>query len=239
MRLTCPNCKAQYEVDDIVIPESGRDVQCSACGQTWYQYPAHVAFRMENTDEEDEPATEATATPSARAAPKIDNSVLDVLREEAEREIGERRRGNGALEMQGDLGLVTRPRARGVAEPDPEADTNATDNDRPASRRNLLPDIEELSSTLEPRRDPRRKGAADIALPPTETDERRGFRRGFLVVLFVAILLMLPYLFATELSAYLPALAEGLEAYVALVDGLRLSLNQAAQGLLARIGGAG
>lgn len=39
MRLVCPNCGAQYEVDDRVIPEGGRDVQCSACGHGWYQMP--------------------------------------------------------------------------------------------------------------------------------------------------------------------------------------------------------
>ncbi len=40
MRLICPSCSAQYEVDDSVIPETGRDVQCSSCGHTWYQMPA-------------------------------------------------------------------------------------------------------------------------------------------------------------------------------------------------------
>ena len=38
MRLTCPNCGAEYDVPDEVIPASGRDVQCSNCGDTWYQY---------------------------------------------------------------------------------------------------------------------------------------------------------------------------------------------------------
>ncbi|WP_299845659.1 zinc-ribbon domain-containing protein [uncultured Roseovarius sp.] len=42
MRLTCPNCGAQYEVPDEVIPETGRDVQCSNCGDTWFQHhPDH------------------------------------------------------------------------------------------------------------------------------------------------------------------------------------------------------
>ncbi|MCL4190051.1 MAG: zinc-ribbon domain-containing protein, partial [Rhodobacteraceae bacterium] len=36
MRLTCPNCAAQYEVDDRLIPPGGRDVQCSACGHAWF-----------------------------------------------------------------------------------------------------------------------------------------------------------------------------------------------------------
>ncbi|RME15377.1 MAG: hypothetical protein D6801_07530, partial [Alphaproteobacteria bacterium] len=42
MRLVCPNCGAQYEVDDRVIPESGRDVQCSACGHAWFQLPVRA-----------------------------------------------------------------------------------------------------------------------------------------------------------------------------------------------------
>jgi predicted Zn finger-like uncharacterized protein len=39
MRLICPNCGAQYEVADDVIPVSGRDVQCSNCGHTWFEEP--------------------------------------------------------------------------------------------------------------------------------------------------------------------------------------------------------
>ncbi|WP_434290197.1 zinc-ribbon domain-containing protein [Celeribacter sp. SCSIO 80788] len=42
MRLICPNCGAQYEVDARVIPDTGRDVQCSNCGHTWFQRPAHL-----------------------------------------------------------------------------------------------------------------------------------------------------------------------------------------------------
>lgn len=46
MRLICPNCAAQYEVPDDVIPEGGRDVQCSACGDTWFQlHPSHPDYK--------------------------------------------------------------------------------------------------------------------------------------------------------------------------------------------------
>lgn len=58
MRLICPNCGAQYEVDDAVIPEAGRDVQCSACGQLWFQ-KSHTMLAAE----EDE-------TPEALGAPE-------------------------------------------------------------------------------------------------------------------------------------------------------------------------
>jgi predicted Zn finger-like uncharacterized protein len=42
MRLICPNCDAQYEVSDSAIPAGGRDVQCSNCGNTWYQLPSQA-----------------------------------------------------------------------------------------------------------------------------------------------------------------------------------------------------
>lgn len=42
MRLTCPNCTAQYQVPADAIPENGRDVQCSACNHTWFQAGATV-----------------------------------------------------------------------------------------------------------------------------------------------------------------------------------------------------
>ena len=45
MRLTCPNCSAEYEVDASVIPEDGRDVQCSNCSTTWFQEPASAGGR--------------------------------------------------------------------------------------------------------------------------------------------------------------------------------------------------
>lgn len=68
MRLTCPNCGAQYEVPDDIIPVGGRDVQCSNCGNTWFQYHtddegAAEAARLETDDatvSEDVASEEAT-----------------------------------------------------------------------------------------------------------------------------------------------------------------------------------
>ncbi|WP_425081688.1 zinc-ribbon domain-containing protein [Ruegeria arenilitoris] len=63
MRLTCPNCGAQYEVPDEVIPEEGRDVQCSNCENTWFQakYPDQPAPAAV-TPISEEPAAEKAAT---------------------------------------------------------------------------------------------------------------------------------------------------------------------------------
>ncbi|WP_183077418.1 zinc-ribbon domain-containing protein [Paenirhodobacter hankyongi] len=66
MRLICPNCGAQYEVDDAVIPEAGRDVQCSACGQLWFQ----KSRTMLEAEEDGTP--EALAAPEGWEIPEED-----------------------------------------------------------------------------------------------------------------------------------------------------------------------
>ncbi|MFT4014918.1 MAG: zinc-ribbon domain-containing protein [Paracoccus sp. (in: a-proteobacteria)] len=92
MRLTCPRCQAQYDIPDAVIPSTGREVECSACGHVWHQAAASAP---ENPAE---PAPlslmPSMATPTADAeAPRpalsrpLDDSVLSILREEATREL--------------------------------------------------------------------------------------------------------------------------------------------------------
>ena len=36
MRLTCPNCGAEYDVSDGMVPAAGRHVQCTACHTRWF-----------------------------------------------------------------------------------------------------------------------------------------------------------------------------------------------------------
>ncbi|WP_045387631.1 zinc-ribbon domain-containing protein [Falsirhodobacter sp. alg1] len=104
MRLGCPRCGAHYEVSADAIPASGREVECSACGHEWVQYPVVAALghdaprparpRMPPPDlpPEPEPDDEFPAeTPLGIAAvPPADFRQL--LREEAEREAAARRR---------------------------------------------------------------------------------------------------------------------------------------------------
>ncbi len=79
MRLTCPNCGAQYEVPDDVIPEEGRDVQCSNCGDTWFQQAAGFAPDFEEEAEEPaaSPPAEAPQPQAAVASPPPDSDPND------------------------------------------------------------------------------------------------------------------------------------------------------------------
>ena len=36
MRLTCPNCDAEYDVPDGMVPAAGRHVQCTSCHTRWF-----------------------------------------------------------------------------------------------------------------------------------------------------------------------------------------------------------
>lgn len=88
MRLICPNCGAQYEVPDGVVPEQGRDVQCSSCGHTWFQaHPDHdpeladeLGMELPKAAEAPSAASEQEQLRAAFAEPEIDpeeDSELD------------------------------------------------------------------------------------------------------------------------------------------------------------------
>lgn len=42
MRLICPNCSTQYDVDAAAIPDGGREVQCGVCDTVWFQPDARI-----------------------------------------------------------------------------------------------------------------------------------------------------------------------------------------------------
>jgi resuscitation-promoting factor RpfA len=161
--------------------------------------------------------TDAGAAPAALPpAPgyAVDDSVLAILREEAEREATARR--VEALESQTDLGIeAAMPAKVGAA---------ALAESRPSARRDLLPDVEEINSTLRPSEvQAEADGPPDFAPLPPEAP--RGFRSGFLTLMTIAILCAALYLVAPRLAVMLPGLAGPLEAYVSMIDGLRLGLD--------------
>lgn len=265
MRLTCPNCGAQYEVPDEVIPEEGRDVQCSNCGNTWYQaHPDHPEAAREAdyepgaTDDWEEETddlgvdgdTEAddlrrdAHADEGQASVAAAGVVPDILREEAEREARLRAEEAGGLESQPDLGLESHPadeadrRAREArdrmarirGEQPPTA--VATDN---GSRRGLLPDIEEINSTL------RSSGSAGTGTelgplrepePEVEKKEKSSFMRGFALAVLLGVLLTLVYTRSREISELVPQADPVLNTYVSAVDQARAWLDEQANALV-------
>jgi predicted Zn finger-like uncharacterized protein len=197
-------------------------------------------------DAVDPDAPEADATepsPSADlaapvAAYAVDESVLAILREEAEREAQARRTDAGKpLETQTDLGIDSAMPAAKKAElagaaSEPEGE------DRLSGRRTILPDVEEINSTLRPTDVPQDDSVAAEAMAPV-AEGRSSFRSGFLLVLTVAILGAALYGSADAIAQAVPSLAGPLKAYVSFVDSLRLQLDGLMQSATVAINGDG
>lgn len=367
MRLVCPNCDAQYEVDDGAIADAGRDVQCSNCGHTWFQMPPDLEAEQEaeealfgtpagtqvpqpisaqaavtqrtksvgqdaasaagkGTAWDDDAADDLDAKPAtapvrsaeqpgaakvaqpavtpkppempsppplpnppplppmgridtpkaatpdlvkpelanaepAQAAEQmpqplaprrgLDESLMAVLREEAERETAVRRSETPrSLETQPDLGLeettgaasaakAVRDRLARLRGPEPEPDTP----EKPIARRDLLPDIEEINSTLRASTENRSGDELSMARPePQKSASSSGFRSGFSLMLLIAVVLIATYLAAPKIAAQFPASEDLLQNYVSMVDAARIwvdaAMRSAISGLQNLTGGA-
>lgn len=311
MRLVCPNCSAQYEIDGSMIPDEGRDVQCSNCGHTWFELPPpsadfgemssddfedmdisepetgteieededHVTetadkeeaeavpeqdnVEADDDQDEDESAGRASETIAAAAAAALadeddedfedfdtalkprrpaDAASLDILREEAERELSQRRAPPSELiQTQTDLGIdeirnrqspsrALRARMAHLGEEQPETrtldetevevetaepeypDTSDDDADYTEPRRDLLPDIDEINSTLKPAR---RRGAQ------TRAKKGNGFLIGFVLMMLLTAALIFAYAQAPAIARALPSTESKLISYVDRANGVR------------------
>ncbi|UWQ84236.1 zinc-ribbon domain-containing protein [Leisingera caerulea] len=84
MRLTCPNCAAEYEVPEDVIPAEGRDVQCSNCGQTWFQAAAGETAAVPLAEDAPAPADAAEEPEQDAAASAPQQAPEDAAENAAE-----------------------------------------------------------------------------------------------------------------------------------------------------------
>jgi len=87
MRLTCPRCAAQYEIAESAIPPAGREVECSACGHVWRQARAEKSVVNPVRPLSATASAGGDSATSAVLSRPLDESVLSILREEAEREM--------------------------------------------------------------------------------------------------------------------------------------------------------
>lgn len=286
MRLVCPSCGAQYEVDDRVMPETGRDVQCSNCGHGWFQLPpsaekaaaekASAPSPFDDIDELDDVAEETPTAPISEVedapvdapdedappadtadaskdipsegsvadtppARQLDDDVRSILQEEAERERKARESEREGLETQPDLGLDDAPATTSDNIDKMMADEQAAIEDDVATTsddikaRNVLPDIEEINSTLDaPADDP-----SEVATAPADRAEAAsgGFRRGFILVVALACLLAILYIFAPVIGERIPAIRPAMDQYVALADTVRIGLEELMRSAIGKMQG--
>lgn len=231
MRLICPRCGAQYEIDGAAIPPAGRDVECSACDHVWRAMPAPESF-----------------DPAARPqlSRPLSESVIEILREEAARELEVRaaeRRALRAAERAAappEISPAEAPRAAPEDRPDEPAEAGAADLDPAAGAEGgglppeapapARPDMAPPPETTDPgaagdaaleatptvvsvRPVPQAGPAAPPPTPPQEPPSRRAdagrARRrhdaGFRLAVIVAVVAVVLYALAPRLSGLGPA----------------------------------
>ncbi|WP_420585186.1 zinc-ribbon domain-containing protein [Ruegeria sp.] len=250
MRLTCPNCSAQYEVPDEVIPEEGRDVQCSNCEKTWFQpkhpeqeaaepaQPAAPEPQVEEPKPEpapapkaaEEPTPEAKAPPAQQPEPEPEPAPeapatgnIDPAVASILKEEADR---EAELRKQEGGGLETQPDLALDAPAEPDTDRaikelTASETAADAGLKDALPDVEAINSSL------RSDDAATSAetVEPLPRKSRGGFMRGFALMLIVGVILMMVYGNARQIGEAVPAAEPILKPYVSLVDQARLWLE--------------
>ena len=202
-------------------------------------------------------AEAAPEAPPATAPPKqeLDETVLAVLREEAAREAEARRieaqrdgarraDAEGQLQVQPDLGVETSPPAalsptqrRLAMLKGKDPDAPPPEPPKPAARRDLLPDVEEINSTLQPSDSGYDPDAEVDKLP--DLTRRGGFRSGFFLMILLMVIAAAVYLSAPKLVGQFPALEGTLTAYVAMIDSLRLWLNDLVNSATNALNGGG
>ena len=287
MRLICPNCDAQYEVPDDVIPAAGRDVQCSNCAHTWFCPPTGTSSPQNAEPDvtvappppvaaERSPSPQSQTSKSSSEPPQaperrqLDPKVADVLREEAEFEARARAAEQAQIETQTELGLddlephhdeaarraaearTRMERIRGGQEGSDEASSPTRTSRTTATtaagavaaaaaaettRRDLLPDVEEINSTLRANDD--RTSQQDIEEPHREFSPKQkgGFSSGFLLIAALAATGVMMYVFAPQISEQVPQASVPLDQYVDSVDQGRRWLDGQILALLAQLDG--
>ncbi|AZB62847.1 hypothetical protein EBL87_03545 [Cereibacter sphaeroides] len=192
----------------------------------------------DDDEDEDERTAESRRLWAGTVAPpsrSLDEGLLAVLREEAELAARQRRAEAPA-----------RPAAAPTPEPVPAAavapvapwpqalppaaspdvvPTGAPDPAEPVARprRDLLPDIEAINSSLRSNG----KRPTETAAPEAPAPRSRApFRTGFFLMISLALFLALAYAMAPRIAAEIPGAEPALRRYVTAVDEARLALDR-------------
>ena len=162
----------------------------------------------------------------------IDESVLAVLREEADRETAARRGETPqTIETQTEMGLTAQAAAASAAAQriarmkGVEASVAPPAPVRPQSRRDMLPEIEEINSSLRASSEKRTGVAAVVSDSMGAEKATGGFRTGFVLMLLLAIVMVVVYIMAPKIAQQIPGAAGAMEAYVGFIDSLRHTVD--------------
>jgi len=241
MRLTCPNCGADYDVPGGMVPGAGRHVQCSACHTRWFVRGSALAAASEEqilTRLESwrprpvavpapEPAARAGAEGAAVTHPRPAEPLRVVPTTTADNDTAPVVAAAGAEPAPAPESAAARP----SAPPPPSRERPAKPADRPSvTRPTPVPDAPVRPA---PRLDLHGSRAQPEPAPPP----RSRFLHGLLLVLIAALIAFGTYRFADPIAATVPAAAPAFEAYAGTIDGWREDVERLIAPYRSREGG--
>lgn len=229
MRLTCPNCTAEYDIADGMLPPGGRHVQCTACHTRWFVRGVsgtgltedQILSRLETWTPRPAPAP---VSPVAVAPAAVVPMPLAAVPKAPPPAPGEGEASGPARDADRDAEPPV------VVHLPPRPSTPAKPSDRPAPVSRPAPvnapaNAPVLAPVLAPapRLDLGEPAQAAAPAPPAPDESR--FGRGLLVGLVIAGLALATYVYRAPLAARAPAAAPALAAYGDTVDAWRSRLE--------------
>lgn len=226
--------------------EAELDAQLSEREETLWETPQDVAEpevepEVEAVSAEPEEIPEEAAAPLRRSRRRdVDPEVADVLRAEAAHEAEARLAEEASLETQQEFGLETSEedettrragqararmaRMRGLSETPPVTSEQEALYEAPSTRRNLLPDIEEINSTLRATEDRQPEELPD-GRPSAAQRRRGGSRLGFGLGIALVAGMMFVYARPDVVIDQFPPSDPAVTRYVDGVDNTRIWLD--------------
>ena len=223
MLIKCPNCNAQYEVPNDIIPAAGRNVQCSSCSKTWFvtgqsgrKTVKDKVSSYKSQEKSELPKFETTESfLTDKATKDVDTDVLEILREEADHEIRARAVDGGTGKNRQKL-----------------SNKRATKN---SSKNNLkvdseaLPDNIEIGTTLEETLAPNYSGEE-----PIKSKNKSG-KVGFFVGLVVIGICWGAYTYEDLISRSVPQTAIYMDIYKNYAEYMLAARDDVLQNLIKEI----
>ena len=200
MLIKCPNCNAQYEVPNDIIPAAGRDVQCSSCSKTWFvtslsgkKSTKDKVSKYESLEKGNLSKFETTESfLTDKSNKQVDRDVLEILREEADREIQARLR-----------------------EGDGEDKTKKLSNKK-AINKKALPDNIEIGTTLDEAPD-----TSATIKGPSKSKITSG-KIGFIIGLVIIVLCWAIYTYDASITQSVPQTAIYIDIFKSYVDYMQI-----------------
>ena len=201
MLIKCPNCNAQYEVPNDIIPAAGRDVQCSSCSKTWFvtslsgkKSTKDKVSKYESLEKGNLSKFETTESfLTDKSNKEVDRDVLEILREEADREIQARLRDS-----------------------DGEDATKKLSN-KSAINKKVLPDNIEIGTTLDEAPD-----TSATIKGPSKSKITSG-KIGFIIGLVIIVLCWAIYTYDASITQSVPQTAIYIDIFKSYVDYMQIA----------------